>query len=74
MPAVLLGAVENMSGFRCRNCGEAIYALGRVADERSVLRELDRLVRIPLDAAYGHVNGIASVFAELAERVVGKLA
>jgi ATP-binding protein involved in chromosome partitioning len=70
----VLGAVENMSGLQCPHCGETIEVFPPVASERSLLKEVDLLATIPLDPMYGRVNGVAPVFAELAGRVVERLA
>jgi ATP-binding protein involved in chromosome partitioning len=65
----VLGAVENMRGLRCPHCGETLDVFPPVAEERSLLREVDLLVSIPLDPALAEVNGIPPQFRELAERV-----
>lgn len=70
----VLGAVENMRGLHCPHCGEAIEVFPPVSPERSLLGEVELLASIPLDPAYARVNGLAPVFAELAERVVERLA
>jgi ATP-binding protein involved in chromosome partitioning len=70
----VLGAVENMRGLRCPHCGEPVDVFPPVAPERSLLREVELLASIPLDPAFARVNGVAPVFAELAERVVERLA
>ena len=70
----VLGAVENMRGLECPHCGELIDVFPPVADERSLLREVELLVSIPLDPAFAAVNGVAPQFAELAGRVEAKLA
>ena len=69
----ILGAVENMRGLHCPHCGETIEVFPPVAPERSLLREVELLASIPLDPAYARVNGVAPVFAELADRVVERL-
>jgi ATP-binding protein involved in chromosome partitioning len=69
----VLGAVENMSGLHCPHCGEAIEVFPPVASERSLLQEVELLASIPLDPEYARLNGVAPVFAELAERVVERL-
>jgi len=70
----VLGAIENMAGLSCPHCGETIDVFPRVAPERSLLREVELLASIPLDPEYARLNGIAPVFAELAARVVERLA
>jgi hypothetical protein len=45
-----------------------------VAPERSLLQEVELLASIPLDPEYARVNGVAPVFAQLADRVVERLA
>ena len=60
----MLGGVANMRGFRCPHCGETHDVFPPVADERSLFREVERLVSIPLDPELG--NG---PFDELAARV-----
>jgi ATP-binding protein involved in chromosome partitioning len=70
----VLGAVENMRGLRCPHCDETIEIFPPVAPERSLLREVELLASIPLDPAFARVNGVAPVFAELADRVVEHLA
>jgi len=65
----VLGAVENMRGLRCPHCGETLDVFPPVADERSLLREVDLLVSIPLDPALAEVNGIPPQFRELAKLV-----
>jgi ATP-binding protein involved in chromosome partitioning len=70
----ILGAVENMSGLQCPCCGERIEVFPRVAEERSVLREVPLLGEIPLDPAYARLNGVPPAFAAIAERVEHALA
>ncbi|HKD93930.1 MAG TPA: P-loop NTPase [Gaiellaceae bacterium] len=70
----VLGAVENMSGLRCPHCGEVVEVFPPVAPERSLIREVELLASIPLDPSFARVNGVAPVFAELADRVVEHLA
>jgi ATP-binding protein involved in chromosome partitioning len=65
----VLGAVENMRGLRCPHCDETFDVFPPVAEERSLLREVDLLVSIPLDPALAEVNGIPPQFRELAELV-----
>jgi ATP-binding protein involved in chromosome partitioning len=69
----VLGAVENMRGFRCPHCGETVDVFPPVADERSVLREIELLVSVPLDPAYGKLNGIPPPITALAERIDQRL-
>jgi ATP-binding protein involved in chromosome partitioning len=70
----VIGAVENMRGFRCPHCGETMDVFAPVAADRSLLREVELLVSIPLDPAYGKLNGIPPQFDELAARVEERLA
>lgn len=70
----VIGAVENMRGLRCPHCGELVDVFPPVAAERSLLREVELLVSIPLDPAFSRLNGIPPQFAELAERVEERLA
>jgi ATP-binding protein involved in chromosome partitioning len=70
----ILGAVENMSALQCPHCGERIEVFPRVAEERSVLREVPLLGEIPLDPAYARLNGVPPVFAAIATRVEHALA
>jgi ATP-binding protein involved in chromosome partitioning len=69
----VLGAVENMRGLRCPHCGELIEVFPPVADERSLLREVDLLVSIPLDPAFAAVDGNPPQFADLAAKVEARL-
>ena len=70
----VLGAVENMRGLRCPHCGETLDVFPPVAEERSLLREIELLVSIPLDPALGQVNGIPPQFQALAELVAERSA
>jgi ATP-binding protein involved in chromosome partitioning len=70
----VIGAVENMRGFRCPHCGETMDVFPPVAADRSLLREVELLVSIPLDPAYGKLNGIPPQFDVLAARVEERLA
>ena len=70
----VLGAVENMRGLRCPHCGEMLDVFPLVADERSLLREVELLVSIPLDPALAEVNGIPPQFRELAKVVEERVA
>ena len=65
----VLGAVENMRGLRCPHCGETLDVFLPVAEERSLFREVELLVSIPLDPALAEVNSIPPQFRELAELV-----
>jgi ATP-binding protein involved in chromosome partitioning len=48
----ILGAVENMSGFICPDCGNRIDLFSRVTDARSIwAMGIDRLGDVPLDPA-----------------------
>jgi ATP-binding protein involved in chromosome partitioning len=69
----VLGAVENMSGLRCPHCDGLIDVFPRVADERSVFREVQSLGSVPLDPAYARLNGIPAPFREIARRVAHEL-
>jgi len=70
----VLGAVENMRGLRCPHCGETLDVFPPVAEERSLLREVELLVSIPLDPAFAKVNGIPPQFHELAGLVEKRFA
>jgi ATP-binding protein involved in chromosome partitioning len=70
----ILGAVENMVELACPHCGEPIDVFPRVADERSVLREVPLLGRVPLDPSYARLNGLPEPFRAIAERVAAALA
>jgi ATP-binding protein involved in chromosome partitioning len=70
----VLGAVENMRGLRCPHCGEMLDVFPPVAEERSLLREVELLVSIPLDPALAEVNGIPPQFRELAKLVEERVA
>lgn len=69
----VIGAVENMRGFRCPHCGETIDVFPPVAADRSLLREVELLVSIPLDPSFAEINGVAPQFDELATRVEARL-
>jgi hypothetical protein len=45
-----------------------------VAEERSLLREVELLVSIPLDPSFARINGLPPQFDELARRVEEGLA
>lgn len=70
----VLGAVENMRGLRCPHCGETLDVFPPVAEERSLLREVELLVSIPLDPAFAELDGIPPHFHELAGIVDERLA
>ena len=70
----VLGAVENMRGFRCPHCGELMDVFPPVAAERSLLRDVELLVSIPLDPAFATLDGIPPHFDELAAEVDQRLA
>src|SRR5262249_20620953 len=70
----VLGAVENMRGLRCPHCGETVDVFPPVADERSLLLEIELLVSIPLDPAFAKVNGIPPQFTQLAAQIEQRLA
>jgi ATP-binding protein involved in chromosome partitioning len=70
----VIGAVENMRGFRCPHCGEMTDVFPPVAEDRSLLREVELLVSIPLHPAFAKINGIPPQFDELAARVEDRLA
>lgn len=65
----VLGAVENMRGLRCPHCGETLDVFPPVAEERSLLREIELLVSIPLDPAFAELDGVPPQFHELAALV-----
>ena len=69
----VLGAVENMRGLRCPHCGQTVDVFPPVADERSLLREIELLVSIPLDPAFAKVNGVPRQFIELAAQIEERL-
>lgn len=69
----VLGAVENMRGFRCPHCGELMDVFPPVAAERSLLRDVELLVSIPLDPAFATPDGIPPHFDELAAEVEQRL-
>jgi ATP-binding protein involved in chromosome partitioning len=70
----VIGAVENMRGFRCPHCGETVDVFPPVAESRSLLRELDVLATIPLDPALAAINASPPQCAQLAARVEERLA
>jgi ATP-binding protein involved in chromosome partitioning len=69
----VLGAVENMRGLRCPHCGELVDVFPAVSEERSLLREVELLVSIPLDPAFAEINGLPRQFEVLAEQVERRL-
>jgi ATP-binding protein involved in chromosome partitioning len=69
----ILGAVENMRGLACPHCGELIEVFPPVAEERSVLREIELLGSVPLDPSYAQLNGIPEPFVSIADRVAAAL-
>jgi ATP-binding protein involved in chromosome partitioning len=70
----VLGAVENMRGFRCPHCGETVDVFPPVTETRSLFGEVELLVSVPLDPALAKLNGIPPQFDELATRVEERLA
>jgi ATP-binding protein involved in chromosome partitioning len=70
----VLGAVENMRGLRCPHCGELVDVFPPVARDRSILRELPLLGTVPLDPAFGRLNGVPEPFLAIADRVAASLA
>jgi ATP-binding protein involved in chromosome partitioning len=70
----VIGAVENMRGFRCPHCGELMDVFPPVAADRSLLQEVELLVSIPLDPAFAELNGIPPQFDELAAQVEQRVA
>lgn len=70
----VLGAVENMRGLDCPHCGETLEVFPPVAEERSLLNEIDLLVSLPLDPTFAKINGIPEQFNELARQVEERLA
>jgi ATP-binding protein involved in chromosome partitioning len=67
----LLGAVENMSGFVCPQCGETHDVFPRVPPERSLWADgVERLATIPLDPSFARLNGVPPAFGELASSLV----
>ena len=62
-----------MRGLRCPHCGETLDVFPPVAEERSLLREVELLVSIPLDPAFAKVNGVPPHFQELASVVQERL-
>ncbi len=70
----VIGAVENMRGLSCPHCGETVDVFPPVAEDRSLLREVELLISLPLDPAFAKINGIPPQFDELAVRVEERLA
>jgi ATP-binding protein involved in chromosome partitioning len=70
----VLGAVENMSGLRCPHCGELIEVFTPVMESRSVWAEgVPLLGRIPLDPAFGALEGAIAAQGEAFEAVAGQM-
>jgi ATP-binding protein involved in chromosome partitioning len=69
----VLGAVENMRGFRCPHCGGSVDVFPPVAADRSLLREVELLITIPLDPSVARITGIPPQFDELAAQVEVRL-
>jgi ATP-binding protein involved in chromosome partitioning len=65
----VLGAIENMRGLHCPNCGELVDVFPTVADARSILREVPLLGTVPLDPAFARLNGVPEPFPTIADRV-----
>lgn len=84
----VLGAVENMSPFPCPSCGEHLSLFPMVAPARAIWQmEIEKLGDIPFSGALGGAaesgvplaisspdSPIACCFAEIAEKVVARLA
>ena len=69
----VLGAVENMRGLLCPHCGETLDVFPPVAEERSLLNEIELLVSLPIDPDLAKVNGVPQQFNELARQVEERL-
>lgn len=83
----ILGAVENMSGYRCPHCGERAEFFPRVSDERSIwAMGVEKLGSLPFDPAVGGdqssgrpalvaepASPIADAFREITARVIARL-
>jgi Mrp family chromosome partitioning ATPase len=70
----VLGAVENMSGLECPNCGERIDVFTPVPESRSVWAEgVPLLGRIPLDPALGTLDGSTPAQGEAFDALAGKV-
>ena len=83
----LLGAVENMSGFRCPHCGQPVDIFSRVPDSRAIWAlGVEKLGTVPLDPAVSQAGDRgcpvlvahtdspqATAFRQIAPRVVEKL-
>jgi ATP-binding protein involved in chromosome partitioning len=69
----VLGAVENMRGLVCPHCAELIDVFPPVAEDRSILREVELLGSVPLDPAYARLNGVPEPFLHIAEKVEAAL-
>jgi ATP-binding protein involved in chromosome partitioning len=83
----LLGAVENMSGFRCPHCAQPVEIFARVPDARAIWAVgVEKLGVVPLDPAVSQAGDRgcpvllaqtdapqALAFRHVAQRVVEKL-
>jgi ATP-binding protein involved in chromosome partitioning len=83
----LLGAVENMSGFRCPHCGQPVDVFSRVPDARAIWAlGVEKLGAVPLDPGVSQAGDRgcpvlvaqtdspqATAFRQIAQRVVDKL-
>jgi ATP-binding protein involved in chromosome partitioning len=83
----LLGAVENMSGFRCPHCAQPVEIFARVPDARAIWAVgVEKLGVVPLDPAVSRAGDRgcpvllaqtdspqALAFRHVAQRVVEKL-
>ena len=83
----LLGAVENMSGFRCPHCAQPVEIFAPVPDARAIWAVgVEKLGVVPLDPAVSqagdrgcpvliaHAEALqAMAFRQVAQRLVAKL-
>jgi len=70
----ILGAVENMAGFRCPHCGELTDIFSEVATERSIWSmDVPKLGSLPFDRAFGGLADGNAAFDGIAQRIVAKL-